>query len=164
MNESPKAETVTEVQEQQEPQFEITLPVWNVNNRTSADRIAKILYGPNARVWINRVISAQGDTGVQVGTEKGSDKTFLTSGVDFAEALEGPALAYLLQAQDFNEAKLRVLQLVAAGSSAGAFIKEAYSPFPEGRKFLQDLEQREKAVKELQEKFGQPQASVSAEG
>src|SRR4051812_22350454 len=137
MNESqPSAETVLETPPANETLELVEVPAFNVRNRTSADRIAKILYGPNARTWINRTITEAGDTGVQVGTEKGTDKRVLTFGVDFAEALQMPVLTYLVSADSFTDLEARIRKMSVAGCLPAAFMNETFALHPEGRKIL----------------------------
>jgi hypothetical protein len=63
--------------------------LFSVKNRSRAEKVAKILYGPTARFWMNR-----GD-GVQVGVEKNGEGTVIGTGKNFAEALRRDIQDYL---------------------------------------------------------------------
>lgn len=118
-------------------------PPFQVPNRSRAQRVAKVLYGPTARVWLNRVVNVavksdgisttfeRQEKAVVIGTEVGQDRLFQTSGDDFSDALKVPVLDYINQATSYADAKKRINTMYAAGADVSEFAETALSVWPE---------------------------------
>lgn len=134
-------------------------PPFSVKNRSRAQKLAKVLYGPMARVWINRSFNRkvaeleagtkyQRDVGVCVGTEQGAIKRILTGGKDFSEALKAPTETYVKGATDYDETKKR-FRAVTPFADVQEFVLDALKQFPE---YQRDLEKSTEKFKKVLEK------------
>lgn len=115
------------------------LPPFTVANRSRAQRIAKLVYGPQGRVWLNRDVNTKvsDDTyvraiGVRVGVEIQGKAQFYVGGKDFTEALKQVAEEYLAGAPSYADVKKRIRALDIAGAqNLGTIGEEALKRFPE---------------------------------
>lgn len=89
------------VPDQQQPQTVPDRPApFQVPNRSKAQKPAKMILGPTARLWV------YGDM-IKVGTEYGSSKEIAGAGVSFDAAMEGLVYRYLKEPTTYVEAKKR---------------------------------------------------------
>jgi hypothetical protein len=131
-------------------------PPFSVKNRTRAQKLAKVLYGPMARVWVNRLVplTSRPDAlvglgfGVQVGTEQGANKTILAQGETFSVALKLPTETYVKGATDYDETKKR-FRAVTPFADVQEFVLDALKQFPE---YQRDLEKSTEKFKKVLEK------------
>ena len=135
-------------------------PPFSVKNRSRAQKLAKVLYGPMARVWINRSVNvkvseADGktewkriETGVHAGVEQGTFKNVLAMGENFNAAFRGPVETYVKGATDYDETKKR-FRAVTPFADVQEFVLDALKQFPE---YQRDLEKSTEKFKKVLEK------------
>jgi hypothetical protein len=143
------------------------VPPFMVPNRSRAERLAKLLWGPTARVWINRTVvpypGAEPLHGcVQVGIPdvklppdySGPKHSVKAEGLTFSDALHDAVKQYVKGGNSYEDTKARIRR-VAVDALVEEFVEEALSQFPE--EYAKDLEMKEKR-KKLNEKLkkGQP--------
>lgn len=82
----------------EEPKVEIPKPVFKVKNRSRAQKLTKLLYGPLGRVWVRKPISnlkaAQGT--IEIGIEQNKTRTIKSSGSSFTNAFYEPIRQYVM--------------------------------------------------------------------
>jgi hypothetical protein len=97
---------------------------FSVASRAKAQKLAKLLYGPNGRCFINQM------QGVAVGMETGKVRAAFGKGKTFTEALYLPIETYLKGGKDYD-ATLKRLQQVAVHAEIQEFVIPALKQFPE---------------------------------
>lgn len=120
---------------------------FGVPSRSRAQKLAKVLYGPQARVWINRsfnrkiaegfseeeqmrTVTLQREVGICVGTEQGAEKQILSGGKDFSEALRLPTETYIKGGLDYEDTRKRI-RTVSSFCNQICFIEDALGQFQE---------------------------------
>lgn len=149
----------------QEPAAPPPPPAFSVPSRSKAQKLAKVLYGPLARVWINRLVpmsdpdgAAKTAFGVQVGTEQGSEKKIIAQGETFSVALKAPTETYLKGGSNYDETKAR-FRTVFQFADASEFVVGALKQFPE---YEVDSKKAFEKFKKLLEKGARQFASAAA--
>lgn len=106
-----------------------TASKFEILNYSRARHLAKLLYGPLARVWVGRT-----DLGapVVVGTEQNGVKTVKTQGDSFTQALHLPVTSYVVSGANEPE-RVANLKAVAPYATGLEGIVEAAFPKEEGK-------------------------------
>lgn len=143
-----------------------TPPPFKVYNRTRAQKLAKRLFGLNARVWIKRPIEfvenappmtpkPGAQLGVWVGLETGSTKEVLTIGKDFSAALRNNVEIFVKGAGTYDGTKERLREM-SAFADVTEFVIPALKQFPQYEAEVQKSVEKFKKLlakgKELSEK------------
>lgn len=134
---------------------------FEVKNRSRAERIAKVLFGPNTRSWINRDVR-DGVRGVQIGTEKGSAKEVFVDGVNFTEALRLSVKAYLNAAETYEDAKKRI-STMSSDCDVREFADGTLSRFPQYLAEKAALAKKQQAREQLRAMAERAAAQASSE-
>lgn len=103
------------------------LPPFSVENRTRAEKIVKMLYGPKARV---RTFPNQDQAKTQVVLQEGSRAIVLREAPDLSALLSEPVESYVKGGKDLQDVEKRIY---AAGSlvELGLMAYRAMMQFPE---------------------------------
>lgn len=140
-------------------------PPFSIKNRSRAQKLAKVLYGPQARVWINRLVpvtdpdaTPKTTFGVQVGTERGAEKKILAQGETLSAALRVPVETYVKGGSDYGDTKKRLREM-SLYADVWEFVTPALRQFDEYKnevnKSVKSFEKLMAKGKELVEKAKQ---------
>ena len=142
----PPAQTQVATEEQP-PQF----PPFHVHNRSRAQRLARMILGPTARVWgavkLSPEPGAPMGIGVRIGFQNGDKKNIVAEGKDFTDALQALVKSYLTTAPTFAEAQDRLWK-VGNQAPVGNFQEETLGRFPTEYAALKKKIAAEKAAEE----------------
>lgn len=130
-----------------------------VQSRSRAQKLAKLLYGPLARVWVRKDAKQ-----IEVGTEQGAEKKKLAEGKDFSEAFKIPTETYIKGGLDYEDTRKRI-RTVSSFCNPLCFIEDALTQFPEyqnAKKAEQEkaIERMKKVLQKGQELLNQTKPAV----